>query len=73
VKEINFRLENVSDNQLTASLVSLDGKLVHRQSIVTSNTSNLYSLDLKNKPLPGTYTLVIKGDNTSLNDRVVVQ
>jgi hypothetical protein len=72
VKEIRFRLDNVNEKGLTASLTSLDGKIVHSESFATSTTSNLYELNLNKKPAAGTYILSIKGNNISVNERVIV-
>jgi hypothetical protein len=73
VNKIQFRLENVSENKFTATLVSLDGRLVHREDMRTTSNTNIFALALAKKLAPGTYVLTISGDNFSANDRVIVQ
>ncbi|HRI21477.1 MAG TPA: T9SS type A sorting domain-containing protein [Panacibacter sp.] len=70
---INLLIQNYAGNQLTATLSTLAGKMVHQEIIKVDQSATNYKLNLSHKPVPGLYMLQLKGENLSESIKVIVQ
>lgn len=71
--DIRFKVDNVNAKTIAATLVTLDGKTLYNESYSTSASTNDYKLNMKKKPLAGTYVLHVSGAGISLNQKVIVR
>ena len=70
--DINFALGNYK-GAVNISLVDVNGKIVHKETIEADNFSINYKLHLQKKLAPGMYFLQVNGNDLNLGRNVIVQ
>ncbi|CAN5174593.1 hypothetical protein BH11BAC6_BH11BAC6_08210 [soil metagenome] len=70
---INFRVQDYSGNNVTATLTNSNGKIIHSETIKEIQANATYTLNVKQQPAPGIYILQLKGEGLQQTIKVVVQ
>lgn len=70
---INLIIKNYAGSQVTATLSTIGGKIVHQELISIDKSATNYKLNIKTQPVAGTYVLLLTGDNLSQSIKVIVQ
>jgi hypothetical protein len=71
--DINFMLQNYAGSSVTATLIDVTGKPVHKEVIQTNAGQINYKLNLKTQLAAGVYILQLKGDSLSESIHILIQ
>jgi hypothetical protein len=71
--DINFMLQNYAGSSVTATLIDVAGKPVHKEVIQTNAGQVNYKLNLKTQLAAGVYVLQLKGDSLSESIHILIQ
>ena len=71
--DINFTLQNYSGREITATLMNVSGKIIHKEVIQVNQSADSYKLNLKQRPSAGLYILQLKGEGLSESIKIVAQ
>ncbi len=72
-KDLGFTISNYAGKQVAASLMDINGRLVHKEVIQTMEGEQYYKLHLNGKPQKGTYFLMITGEELKETQKVIVE
>ena len=70
---INFTLQHFTAGNITATLSTMSGNIIHQETITVSDAAANYKLNMKKQPAPGMYILQLKGESLSETIKVMVQ
>ena len=69
---IHFSIVNKEASNVEASLINVNGKIIHREIFKTVPANTLNKLNLNHMPAPGQYILKLKAAGLSENVKVVI-
>jgi hypothetical protein len=68
---LNIKLSDLLDRRLNIEIVDLSGRLVYSNSLQTESSS--LDLELNLSLTPGLYLINIKGENTSISEKLIIE
>lgn len=73
--DVYFSIQHYNGKIITASLSTLEGKLIHRENFTINPTvtENKLKLNLQQKPAKGSYMLQVTGDHFSEHAKLIIQ
>lgn len=72
-QDIYVRLTGYNGNRVVATLVDLNGRLVHQEVIATQKGTTNYRLHTTKKPAQGVYILTVRGEGLEGHSKVLIQ
>jgi Secretion system C-terminal sorting domain len=70
---ISFRISNISASNVDASVINMNGLLVHREIINSIQPNSINKLSMKEQLSPGVYILRLKSETLSQSTQLVIE
>ncbi len=71
--DIGLSLSNFNAESFTATLSDMSGRVLHQEVISTGNGQGYYKLNLRTRPQPGQYVLLVTGNGLKQSLKVIVK
>jgi hypothetical protein len=71
--EINFSIANRAASNVEATVISMNGNIIHREIINNVQPNSINKLNMKQQPAPGLYVLKLNGEGLSESVKVIIE
>jgi len=72
-QEIHVKLPSATNSNLSVTISSIDGKIIHRESFTKKASESIYTIRFKDKPATGQYVLKLMGQGISESALVLIE